>query len=120
MTKIFNKLKGDIGEAIACQFLKKQRYKILQTKYKNAFGEIDIIAKQNNTLIFVEVKSRSSQIFGLPKEAINKSKHKTILAVATAYLKQNKLIDKISVRFDCIQIIGDKNDYNLEHLTNIF
>lgn len=120
MIKSFNELKGNIGEAIAYQYLKNQKYKIIQTNYKNYIGEIDIIAKQKDTLVFVEVKYRSSSKFGLPKEAINKSKQKTIYAVATAYLKQNNLIDKVSVRFDCIQIIGNLEDYNLEHLTNIF
>ena len=111
---------GFISEAIACNYLKEKGYKILQTNYKNKLGEIDIIAQEKNTLVFVEVKSRLSTKFGLPREAINFYKQKKINEVATVYLKQKKLFDNICVRFDCIEILGEKTDYKIEHLTNIF
>ena len=108
------------GEVLACNFLKEKGYKILQTNYKNRLGEIDIIAKDKNIIVFVEVKSRLSTRFGLSIEAINFYKQKKIIEVATVYLKQKKLFDNICVRFDCIEILGDKTDYKIEHLTNIF
>ena len=120
MIKTYAKENGNIGEALACKYLQEKNFKILQKNYKNELGEIDIIAKDKNTLVFVEVKARSSTQFGLPREAINYYKQRKIVAVATLYLKQKKLIDNISVRFDCIEILGDKNDYEINHLTNIF
>lgn len=111
---------GFTSEAIACNYLKEKGYKILQTNYKNKLGEIDIIAQEADTLVFVEVKSRLSTKFGLPREAINFYKQKKIKEVATVYLKQKKLFDNICVRFDCIEILGEKIDYKIEHLTNIF
>ena len=120
MIKTYAKENGNIGEALACNFLKQNGYKIIQTNYKNRLGEIDIIAMQDKTLVFVEVKSRLSTKFGLPREAINYYKQKKIINVATVYLKQKKLFDNICVRFDCIEILGKKTDYKIEHLTNIF
>ena len=76
MIKTYAKENGTIGEALACNFLKQNGYKIIQTNYKNRLGEIDIIAMQDKTLVFVEVKSRLSTKFGLPREAINYYKQK--------------------------------------------
>lgn len=70
-SKQFNKVTGDSAEELAVKFLKKKHYKIIETKYKNKIGEIDIIAKDKNILVFVEVKYRSSDYFGLPREAVN-------------------------------------------------
>ena len=83
---------GFTSEGIACKYLKEKGYKIFQINYKNKLGEIDIIAQEKNTLVFVEVKSRLSTKFGLPREAINFYKQKKIKEVATVYLKQKKVI----------------------------
>ena len=76
--KIFNKLKGDFGEEKATRYLKKQKYKILKRNFKNSIGEIDIIAKQKDVIVFVEVKARISQKFGHPFEAIDEEKQMII------------------------------------------
>lgn len=116
----FNKITGNIGESLACDYLTKQKMKIVKTNYKNKIGEIDIIAKDNETIVFIEVKTRASLKFGLPREAITKSKRETIKKVAISYLKSNNLLDKVPVRFDCIEIVGDERDYEINHLKNIF
>lgn len=111
-----NKFTGIKGEVFAKNFLEKNGYKVLATNYKNKIGEIDIIAQINNVLVFVEVKARESLKYGHPREAVNFYKQQKIRQVATAYLMQNKLYDKINVRFDVIDILGEK----ITHIENAF
>ena len=105
--KQLNKPKGDIGEVIACQFLKKCGYKILELNYKNKIGEIDIIAEKNNIIRFVEVKERASDKFGRPSEAVNKRKQNKIAKVAQYYLIKNKKIAS-AVSFEVLEILDGK------------
>ena len=116
----FNKKIGNIGEKLACDYLKKHNYEIIQTNYRNKIGEIDIIAKDKDTIVFIEVKTRSSCKFGHPKESIIYSKINKIKTTAIAYLKYMGLYEKISVRFDCIEIIGDQLNCEINHIENIF
>ncbi len=113
--KTFNKVTGDSGEQLAKEYLKKNGYKILKTNYKTNIGEIDIIAKQKDFIVFVEVKTRKNDYFGLPREAVNSFKQQKIRQVATQYIKFNKLFDA-SCRFDVIEILGDE----ISHLENCF
>ena len=84
------KILGFAGETLVAKHLEKNGYKIIAKNYTNSIGEIDIIAKQNNTLVFVEVKTRSSVKFGAPQEAVTPAKQNKIRNVALAYLKQTK------------------------------
>ena len=114
---------GNIGEDIAISFLNLKEYKILEKNYRFKHEEIDIIAKnKNNTICFIEVKIRFSENYGSGKEAVNLKKQKSILKVATAYLKYNiKNIDT-PCRFDVINILisEDKNKMDLEHIQSAF
>ena len=110
-SKAENKKKGNIGEAIAVKYLKENKIKILETNYKNIIGEIDIIALDNdNRILFIEVKMRSSAKFGYPREAVNYKKQQKIRRVAELYLKMKKKTDTY-IRFDVIEILGDKVTY---------
>ncbi len=111
---------GKIGENITINYLVNKGYRIIESNYRNSIGEIDIIAQDKNIIVFIEVKTSSSLRFGRPKERINFYKINKIKNVALCYLKQNKLYDKVSIRFDCIEIVGDKLNYEIEHLENIF
>lgn len=106
---------GVQGEVVAKQFLIKQKYKILETNYSNTIGEIDIIAKDKDTIVFVEVKARMSDRFGLPREAVTEYKQNKIRQVALGYLKHNGLLNR-QVRFDCIDILNGK----ITHIKNCF
>lgn len=110
-----NKIKGNIGEVQAIAYLEKNNYILLEQNYKNAIGEIDIIAKKDNRIIFIEVKYRNTARFGYPREAVNYYKQQTIKRVAQVYLKHNRLNNSY-IRFDVIEILGDK----LTHLENAF
>lgn len=113
--KQFNYTKGKTGEELACEFLKKKKYKILEINYANSIGEIDIITTDKNTIVFVEVKFRQSAVFGLPMEAVDRRKQNKIRKTATVYLKQNSFFDK-EIRFDVISIL----DEEITHIENAF
>ena len=109
---------GKTSEIIAANYLKKKGYKILKTNYKNKIGEIDIIAKDKDYIVFVEVKARMSRAFGDPLEAIDEQKQWKIRSVANIYLMQNKQTEA-NCRFDAIAILGEK-DEDIRHIENAF
>lgn len=113
--KIFNKIKGFLGEEKACQFLKKKRYKIVERNFKNCIGEIDIIARIKKTIVFVEVKARESDRFGLPCEAVGHFKQNKIRLVAQSYIKLKRL-ENFEIKFDVIEILDGK----INHIENAF
>ena len=110
---------GKKGEIISANYLKKQKYKIIEMNYKNKIGEIDIIAKDKDYLVFIEIKTRYSKMFGDPLEAIDEEKQFKIRNVATMYLMKNKLLDKVPIRFDAISILGDE-DQDIRHIKDAF
>lgn len=92
------------GEGIAADFLRARGYKIIAQNYRTKLGEIDIIARHKDSYCFVEVKTRHSDKFGLPEEAVSKFKQRQISKAALVFLKENLLLDKKS-RFDVVSII---------------
>lgn len=115
MRKELNVVQGRIGEFDSCKYLEKKRYKIIEQNYKNKLGEIDIIAKDKNTIVFVEVKKRNTLAFGRPSQAVNLQKQRKIRQVATLYLVKNKLLDN-QCRFDVIEVVGEE----INHIENAF
>lgn len=110
-----NKIEGTGGEILAVNFLKKKKYKILETNFSNHVGEIDIIAEKDGVIVFVEVKRRQTLQYGRPIEAVDTRKQNKIRKVAEIYLmlKNKTLAD---VRFDVIEILGDI----INHVENAF
>lgn len=94
---------GLLSEKKAREFLKAQGYKILRSNYKTKLGEVDIVAKDKDTFCFIEVKSRSSDRFGLGLEAVSGLKQKQISKAALSFLKENNLLDK-KARFDVVSL----------------
>jgi putative transposase len=90
---------GDAGEDLAAAALKKQGYKILERNYTAPMGEIDLVARHQGTLVFIEVKTRQSVKFGEPQEAVNPAKQARLRKLADYYLKQQRL-GEVAVRFD--------------------
>lgn len=111
---------GDSGEELACEFLKKQGYKILERNFRIRGGEIDIVAMDKNYLVFVEVKTRYSYEFGLPSESMTPWKIKHLLKTAKFYLQKINWgdgpyrLDFISVDFTC-----DRNNPKIDLIKNI-
>ncbi len=96
-------LEGKIGEDKAEIYLKEQGYKILCRNFRCMQGEIDIIAREENTIVFVEVKTRTSTKYGEAREAVDKRKQKHIYQSARYYLYQNKK-ESSNVRIDVIEV----------------
>lgn len=113
--KKLNKINGTIGEIDAEKYLKDKGFVIVTTNYKNRMGEIDIIAKDENTLVFVEVKRRATLAFGRPCEAVDERKQHKIRKTAELYLVTTKNY-YADVRFDVIEILGDE----INHIENAF
>ena len=99
----YKKLLGKVGEKKAVDFLKKKGYKILETNYKTCVGEIDVIAEHQEYIVFIEVKTRSGDEFGLPSEAVNRKKQEKYFKVATEYLMRKGKTDS-ACRFDVVEI----------------
>lgn len=110
---------GKKSEAIAVKHLRKQKYKILEENYRTKLGEIDIIAKDDDTIAFVEVKSRRSNHYGHPKWAITPQKQRKITLVALQYLKATKQLDS-KARFDVVSISLIKKKPEIELIKNAF
>ncbi len=111
---------GDYGEELACQFLKNLSYEIVEQNFQFGHGEIDIIAKDRETLVFVEVKYRQNLEFGPPELAISISKQKQIRKTAEAYLYKNGISDQ-TCRIDVIAILHLKDTKpQINHILNAF
>ena len=95
---------GSIGENIAAAYLAKHGYVILERNFSTRNGEIDIIAKQGEYYVFVEVKRRKSDKFGLPREAVTPYKQQTIVSCARYWLYKNHLYGA-PVRFDVVEVM---------------
>ena len=106
---------GRKGEEIAKEYLEKKGYKIIERNYKTKYAEIDLVAKQKNNLVFVEVRTKTGEDLGSPEETINKKKLKKLLGNATAYVARIKW--QYSYRIDAICIVL-KKDYSVEHLNH--
>ena len=121
MNKTNNKTKGQLGENLAEKYLKKQCYKILEKNYRySRIAEIDIIAKDKDTIVFVEVKTRTNLNFGHPFEAINKTTLQHLYQTGLIYLQNTKEKYK-TYRIDIIGITtnSDEKTPKFEHIKNI-
>lgn len=114
---MYKENKGYYFEHIAQKYLKEKGYIILETNFTCKFGEIDIIALKNSTLIFIEVKGRKNTDFGYPCEYVTPYKIKKIISAANYYLLKNQYND-VTCRFDVIELISSKKQIN--HIENAF
>ncbi len=115
-----NKELGKRGENAASKFLYKRGYEIVERNWKCKFGEADIIARDGNTIVFVEVKTRSGLEHGFPSEAIDEKKRNRYERIAMTYLANYADID-VSVRFDVVAIVAIAPDRALiRHHINAF
>lgn len=119
-TKDFTKIiTGKKGENIAAAYLKKNGYRILETNYRCTLGEIDIIAREKEELVFVEVKTRSSVELGYPEQAVGINKQKKMSQVALWYLEEKNLTDT-KARFDVVAITKSDSQEEIKLIKNAF
>ncbi|HHY63598.1 MAG TPA: YraN family protein [Clostridiaceae bacterium] len=103
-----NRAYGTLGEEAAAAYLIKQGYRILRRNFRaGRLGEIDIIGMDNDTLCFVEVKTRSSDVYGTPAQALSYRKQAAIIRLARIYMQNSRCMDK-PVRFDVIELKMDR------------
>lgn len=109
---------GKMGESVACQYLIEKGYDIIEKNWTFNHKEIDIIAKNNGKIIFVEVKTRSNLTFELPKEAVTLKKQKNLVHAADNYLEINNLLEES--RFDIISVLAKDKPKVIEHIQDAF
>ncbi len=112
-----NRELGRYGENVTCQYLEEKGYGIIGRNFKCQTGEIDIIAKEKEEIVFVEVKTRCSRKYGEPREAVDKIKRKHIKKAAEFYVCKNQLENQC-IRFDVIEVYWNKNQYSINHIKN--
>ena len=109
-----NKRLGRAGEKQALRYLKQNGYKILESNYKNPFGEVDVIAAKDDVVAFIEVKTRLNENYGAPSEAVDRRRRQKYIQAAKYYF-YGKQMDK-TVRFDIIEILHGE----INHIENAF
>lgn len=109
---------GDEGEQMARNWLKQKGYVILETNWRFRKYEVDIIAKKDETIVFVEVKSRKNNTFGEPEIFVTKQKQNFLIAAANQYIIQRDI--DLETRFDIIAITWLNNNPTVKHLEGAF
>jgi putative endonuclease len=117
--KSSNQVTGKTGERMAEDFLKKQGYFILERNVRSPFGEIDLVAKHQKTLVFVEVKTRRSTDFGFPEESLTAHKKHRLGRLASWYL-MNRSYPDCPVRFDVLAIQLEGGQAEIRVIQNAF
>lgn len=110
---------GKRGETLALKSLKKLGYKILESNYRCRLGEIDVVAREGKSLVFVEIKTRRGRSLGYAKEAVHPRKQRQISKVALTYMKQNHC-ESAKARFDVVAISLGSKGPEIEVIKNAF
>jgi putative endonuclease len=118
--KAGNKSLGGVGESIATTYLRGEGFTIVERNFRCVCGEIDIVAREGRTIVFVEVKCRNNMEYGPPQLALTPFKQRQISKAALVWLSKRKLFDA-DARFDVVAILLHKNDLpEIEHIRNAF
>jgi putative endonuclease len=110
---------GAQGESIAAAYLEAHGCRIIARNFRALMGEIDLIAEECDTIIFVEVKTRRSMRFGTPAQAVHVRKQRKIILTAYSYIQQEHLEGRLC-RFDVIEVYARGNSWPVHHLKNAF
>jgi len=119
MVKSLNRQTGNLGEDLAASHLKKNRYQIVEKNFQTRFGEIDIISltPDKQTLVFIEVKTKTGDYFGTPEDMFNSHKLHQVYRMSQIYLQDKPVYQNLSARIDVIAIILNP-DRSLKSLTH--
>jgi putative endonuclease len=111
---------GDRGEGLAAALLERAGYEILERNVSCRHGEIDIIAVKDTIHCFVEVRSRATDIWGVPAESVIFAKQRKVVRAALWWLQHQRLLDRVPVRFDVVSVVGRGEDARVEHIPGAF
>ena len=114
-----NRLSGDLGEELARRYLAGKGYEIVESNYRTRRGELDLISRQDDTLVIVEVKLRRGTAYGTPLEAVTPRKQRAIRVMAEEYLAE-KAPDFQSLRFDVVGILLRGERTEITHIQDAF
>tara|TARA_B110000879_G_scaffold29095_1_gene39759 strand:- start:97 stop:456 length:360 start_codon:yes stop_codon:yes gene_type:complete len=109
---------GQLGEDLAAQYLTLKNFEILERNYKWGKAEIDLVCKDDNLLVVVEVKTRQTDVYGQPFEAVTKSKQRQIIKVTNRYIQENDV--ELEVRFDVVSIVKNQYQTKIDHIESAF
>ena len=109
---------GKIGEDLASQYLERLGYTIIERNFVAKQGEIDIVARDKNELVFIEVKTRTNFLYGKPIDAVNDPKRKHLISTAKYYL-YSKHLENEFVRLDVIEVYLKNDTYRINHIRQI-
>ena len=115
-----NKITGNRGEELASKYLEKKGFLIVERNFRTRFGEIDIVCRDGQTLVFVEVKTKIGHDFGEPEEMVNKSKIGKVKRMGEVYLQDNKL--DVACRVDVVAIVMESGGEveRIEHYQAVY
>lgn len=116
---LHNKSLGSQGESLAVAYLERQRYRIVERNFRCRGGEIDIVARDGKTIVFVEVKTRKDTQYGPPQLAVTPFKQRQISRAALTWLAKNRQLEACA-RFDVISIMFSGEQSRIEHIPNAF
>ena len=110
---------GALGEKLAAEYLLKRGYRIRETNHRCALGELDILAQERDTLVFVEVRTRRSASFGLPEESIGQAKSRKLISLALTYLQVQEHLPKLwRIDFVAVELAPDDRPRRIELIRN--
>ena len=109
---------GKRGERLAYTFLRKKGYEVLATNYRYEKTEIDIVCRKDKTIVFVEVKTRATENFGAPEEAVDNKKQEKLVRTAERFIEVNDMLG--DVRFDVVSVIIDGKKEKVTHIRDAF
>ncbi|MBS1149665.1 MAG: Endonuclease [Myxococcaceae bacterium] len=111
---------GDRGEGLAVALLERAGYEILERNVSCRYGEIDIIAVKDTVHCFVEVRSRATDVWGVPAESVIFAKQRKVVKASIWWLQRQRLLERVPVRFDVVSVVGRGPDARVEHLPGAF
>ena len=111
-------LLGNKGEMLAARYLANEGLAVLEYNWRSGHKEIDLIAKERDILVFVEVKTRRNEIYGDIRDAVTPQKMRNIINAAEAYIKRHQI--DTTIRFDIVTIVSNGDSYKIEHIRDAF
>jgi putative endonuclease len=112
-------IQGIAGEKAAAQFLRRKGMKVLRRNWKGRSGEIDLIVRDGDVLVFVEVKARSSERWGAPEDAVTPAKQIHLTSAATEFVARHRVRDRL-LRFDVVSVLLTDEGPVIQHFTDAF
>ena len=110
---------GQLGESIAREYLQKKGYKIIEQNYRTKYAEIDLVVVKENILVFMEVRTRTGEMFGTPEESINRKKRKKLMRNAVAYIARRRNRQVYRIDAVCVVLNKDFSVNRINHYENI-